>query len=108
MAWRYEGLYRLNKHSFKDEVVNKVSISLNSIVSNSKQDIWHYRLGHVSIDVLAHVDDIEMNCNKVFYPACPTIKLCRFPFATSSIKTTSQFQLVHMDLWGPYYVPSTT
>ncbi|KAL0289241.1 UNVERIFIED_CONTAM: Retrovirus-related Pol polyprotein from transposon RE2, partial [Sesamum radiatum] len=31
----------------------------------------------------------------------------KFPFASSAIRTKSTFDLVHMDIWGPYKEPTT-
>ena len=34
---------------------------------------------------------------------CPKAKQHRLPFQLSTISTTSPFELVHVDTWGPYY-----
>lgn len=38
------------------------------------------------------------------YTICPCAKQTRLPFPSSSIKSTSPFDLIHMDIWGPYKV----
>lgn len=37
---------------------------------------------------------------------CPLAKQTRFKFPLSSIHTSSPFELVHVDIWGGYQVPS--
>lgn len=108
IAWKTDALYRINELSFKEELLRKSSISLNSTTVCNKPNIWHCRLGHVSTEVLAHISNIDVNCNATFCTICPVAKQCRFPFGNSSIKTDFPFQMLHMDLWGPYHLPSST
>jgi len=37
-----------------------------------------------------------------FCETCILAKIHRLPFGRSSISTKSPFELIHMDLWGPY------
>jgi len=39
---------------------------------------------------------------------CVLAKMHRLPFNRSTIQTTHPFQLIHMDLWGPYKVANIT
>ena len=39
---------------------------------------------------------------------CPAAKLPRKSFPHTSIKTTKPFELLHIDLWGPYRVKTHT
>lgn len=36
-------------------------------------------------------------------PICPMARQQRLPFPERSTHSTSIFQLVHIDLWGPYH-----
>lgn len=33
---------------------------------------------------------------------CPAAKKSRTPFSHSCVKTTAMFELIHIDIWGPY------
>ena len=39
---------------------------------------------------------------------CHYARQTRLPFPHSSIKTTKAFQLIHLDVWGPYKTPTVT
>ena len=43
-----------------------------------------------------------------FCETCVLAKFHRLPFNKSTITSKASFQLIHMDLWGPYRVPSVT
>ncbi|XP_010690723.2 uncharacterized protein LOC104904224 [Beta vulgaris subsp. vulgaris] len=72
--------------------------------------IWHARLGHMSVSKMKHVIDLldisssdNMNCE-----ACIMAKHYKIPFSLSSSHATHIFDLVHIDLWGPYRTPCYT
>lgn len=96
---RFAGLYHLQPIS-----------SLNAI-NKTPLDIWHCRLGHPSLERLRFL------CNKFNFissnfqfhcTACPRAKQSRLSFNKTSISTTSPFALIHCDIWGPFFYPSTT
>lgn len=72
--------------------------------------IWHARLGHSSMTKLAHITCIKEHVNKenTSCEACILAKFHRQPFSVSDSMATMAFELVHMDLWGPYRVPDLT
>lgn len=35
---------------------------------------------------------------------CPMAKFCKLPFSLSASQPTQPFQLIHIDIWGPYKV----
>uniref|UniRef100_A0A0V0IVR9 Putative ovule protein n=1 Tax=Solanum chacoense TaxID=4108 RepID=A0A0V0IVR9_SOLCH len=37
---------------------------------------------------------------------CPMARQIRMPFPDSTTTTTKVFELLHIDLWGPYHVPT--
>lgn len=86
-------------------VDNKTPISC-SFSSVDQLLEWHYRLGHIScytmkyLDFLKHIPekpDLIRQCE-----ACHKAKQQRNPFPTSNIHTQTIFELIHVDLWGPY------
>ncbi|XP_015162188.1 uncharacterized protein [Solanum tuberosum] len=63
--------------------------------------LWHNRMGHPSAKVLSQLplsfsdtDDICKDC-----PVCPLAKQTRLPFPLSLSKTSSVFELIHLDVW---------
>ncbi|KAL2244201.1 UNVERIFIED_CONTAM: Retrovirus-related Pol polyprotein from transposon RE1 [Sesamum indicum] len=73
-------------------------------------ELWHARLGHASMDAIKHIPEcklsnvpLELKCG-----ICPKAKQCRISFKSSDSHTTSLFELVHLDVWGPYKTPSLT
>ena len=121
------GLYQLksvnqdgNPSSTKDLLrigQNKDSISIaaalpndvfTSTSSDCKQpnfDIVHARLGHTSASKMQHVSLCKHSLLNTF--TCDVyimVKMHRLPFAKSTITTSSPFQLIHVDVWGPYRV----
>lgn len=95
------GLFHLEFQS-----LNVHSPVVNSVTSKTKLSaLWHLRLGHVSNDVLHHIPDISStvvsDCNKQC-PICPISKQTKLPFPVSSSRATLPFDLIHVDLWGPY------
>ncbi|KAL2243082.1 UNVERIFIED_CONTAM: Retrovirus-related Pol polyprotein from transposon RE1 [Sesamum indicum] len=73
---------------------------------NDKNDfsLWHQRLGHSSPDVMKHIVALhipkphkEHICN-----ICPLAKQTRVPFPLSTSNSISCFDLIHVDIWGPY------
>lgn len=107
------GLYHLDLLS-SSPAVSSNSSSLSSINSASKQQLnalWHMRLGHVSTPVLCKISaissDISAECNKLC-PICPLSKQTKLPFSLSSSHATNLFDLIHVDLWGPYAYETTS
>lgn len=66
------------------------------------------RFGHPSEPVIKHIDDVEFSrLNKdAICDVCPQAKQQRLKFPRSDIKTMRNFELVHIDLWGPYRLES--
>lgn len=69
------------------------------------------RLGHVSTPVLHKIpqlsDCVFEECTNC--PFCPLAKQTYLPFNLSFSRATHIFDLIHVDLWGPYiYFRSNT
>jgi len=69
--------------------------------------IWHKRLGHPSKSVFDLIPVVMTNTN-AHKPCeiCPLAKQTRFKFPVSDSHSTAIFQLIHIDVWGPYKVPT--
>lgn len=65
-------------------------------------------LGYPSIKEIKHIPFRMNKVTKELNEQCivyPQAKQRRKKFPTSISKTTSLFQLVHIDIWGPFKVP---
>ncbi|XP_075097814.1 uncharacterized protein LOC142175140 [Nicotiana tabacum] len=105
------GLYLLCTDSREKEKLKALTTRSNETieVGNIDIDLRHRRLGHVSTQVLkrlaqADLETIKDRINKCI--VCPCAKQTRLPFPTSSIQSKDYFDLIHIDLWGPYKVPT--
>lgn len=123
----FGSLYILDNSSFKATIINKTknqicaSASLQkempmpmlstcnqlsnyvycNVFSNSDNkdelstQIWHSRFDHAYASTMKHLYFIN-------HQSCHMAKQHMLPFPTSNIKTTHTFDLIHMDIWGPY------
>ena len=105
---------------FVSEVLSKLSSyfhgkSINSCNFDSSDSVfrlWHYRLGHPSSQRLTLLNTIVLeiksyNNNKPFdCHICPLAKQQKLPFPHSTSISLSCFDLIHVDIWGPYSTPS--
>ncbi|CAN1758881.1 Retrovirus-related Pol polyprotein from transposon RE1 [Linum perenne] len=91
------GLYLLEQHSDVHALVVDGSSSVFF-------DLWHYRLGHASVQCQ---NLAKCPVNKHFHcRVCPSAKQTRIQFPNSSSHANQCFDLVHMDIWGSYSVAS--
>lgn len=105
-----DGLYLLNQNF--DQTAHDTKLTTNNTQSSyNKIDInlWHKRFGHVSTVMLnkilpTKIETITRVLNKCF--VCPRAKQIRFPFPESTIKSSSSFDMVDMDIEGPYKTPT--
>ena len=85
---------------------NKTAVGVsNGLFSKVGIDVIHARLGHVSLSKMKHIPIYncsgltEFNCD-----ICSCVKFHKLPFDKSLNRAVDCFDLVHMDLWGPYRV----
>jgi len=60
----------------------------------------------MSLGKMSLVSQHARFCNNIkdfVYEICPKAKQHRLPFPTSHISTSSTFELLHIDTWGPYH-----
>ena len=55
----------------------------------------------LKIDTSSKGDGISVHC-----PVCPLAKQTRLAFPISATRASMMFDVVHMDLWGPYKTPT--
>ncbi|CAN1775498.1 hypothetical protein LINPERHAP1_LOCUS13349, partial [Linum perenne] len=72
-------------------------------------DMWHCRLGHPSSP---RIQAIHKNNPSISVPlhshcrVCHLAKQRHLPFSPSSSHASVAFELVHMDIWGPFSTPT--
>lgn len=72
-------------------------------------DLMHARLGHVSVSKMQHLSFCKCNDLKEYFcDTCSIEKHHKLPFAPSKSIAASIFDLIHVDLWGPYRTKSIT
>lgn len=65
-----------------------------------KDSLWHDRLGHPSSMVLGHLP-FPASSNKPC-DVCHAAEQTKLSFPTSTSTTSCIFELLHVDIWGPY------
>jgi len=91
------------------EEIDQSSVNNMTSFKNCDIDIWHFRLGHSSNKILDHIcknnTDIQydrMNiCDFCYYA-----KQHKLSFPNSKSVTQAIFDLVHIDIWGPFSIAS--
>ena len=73
--------------------------------------LWHCRLGHPSakrLDLLQSVVPTIISCNNKTFDCSisPLAKQRRLSFRTFVSHSSACFDLIHVDIWGPYSTPS--
>ncbi|KAL2230846.1 UNVERIFIED_CONTAM: Retrovirus-related Pol polyprotein from transposon RE1 [Sesamum indicum] len=99
-------LYFLDYSSFAsvDSHPHSIFSAVNTSNTSSNYAIWHKRLGHANSLVLSHISDLNItDMNKdCICSICPKAKQTRKPFPSSTHHAVKTFDLIHMDVWGPY------
>jgi len=68
-------------------------------------EVLHARLGHTSLSKMKYISACKnVLPNSFSCDTCILAKAHRLQFERSTITTKAPFELVHMDLWGPYKV----
>lgn len=102
------GLYHLQLQDSSSNVMFVPHVVHSFSVYKSKLSVlWHMRLGHVSHAVLNKIDtishDVSYHCNNTCH-VCLLAKQCKLTFPSSTSYASANFDLLHVDLWGPYNV----
>lgn len=67
----------------------------------------HIRLGHLLFSSMRNLSFIhDPSVSDYFCDICPLARQCRLSFPLSQISTKSEFEMIHVDTWGPYKVPT--
>jgi len=79
----------------------------NEVQHVNSYELWHKRLGHAPFSKLQHLPGLQLqhNASKVCI-VCPMAKLTKLPYQLSHSQSSAVCELLHMDIWGPYRVPT--
>ena len=78
-----------------------------SSTADSLSSLWHKRLGHAPLKVLSRIKELNIvSVHEHHCSICPIAKQSRLPFPTSLSHSSSIFDIIHGDVWGPYRVPN--
>ena len=102
-----DGVYPI--HPQKASQISLSSKACNSVTSSFvfNKTLWHLRLGHPSDQALKHLfPNVKVGLDKytVVDNSCAHClygKMHNLPFPKSQFTTSSPFELIHFDLWGP-------
>ena len=103
MSQKKIGTSRLDNESLW--LPNKTTNINKSCVDIDTTKLWHFRMGHLSYDRLKFFSSYYSNISIGYvHPcdACLFAKQKRLPFPFSSTKSTQFFDLLHVDIWGPF------
>ena len=71
--------------------------------------LWHNRLGHVPFVKMRNIPTIPIKFSTkqpFICTICPMARQVRLPFTPSTTHSKNIFELLHIDLWSPYHVPT--
>ena len=91
------------------DVFSHFTAATSTRVPSPSSSIWHARLSHpfdVKLNTLCHViPSLQPSCNKDCH-IYPMAKIKRLTFPFHNKISSCAFDLVHMDVWGPYSTPT--
>ena len=85
--------------------------SQDYVISQASSEIWHQRLGHPShtkIDILSKLLKLSnvKNNHSDLCKICPLTKQKRISFPSNPKLSKAPFDLIHIDVWGPFQTPT--
>uniref|UniRef100_A0A803KUW9 GAG-pre-integrase domain-containing protein n=1 Tax=Chenopodium quinoa TaxID=63459 RepID=A0A803KUW9_CHEQI len=100
------------KNGEKSAMTTNTYSNVPSMVKNapvlSSRTLWHHRLGHAPftrIEKIHNLKGVKSSSSDVCL-TCPLAKFTKLPYNLSVSREKEPFELVHLDTWGPYRVPT--
>lgn len=115
------GLYYLDKRAGKKEIqelvksdqtrmtgyVSKDEVPRSCVAELDQCVLWHNRLGHApmaKVKLTGCIDKIDHVSRSSICLTCPMARFTKLPYTHSKSCAKNKFELVHIDIWGPYKV----
>ncbi|KAL2239042.1 UNVERIFIED_CONTAM: Retrovirus-related Pol polyprotein from transposon RE2 [Sesamum indicum] len=99
---RCKNLY-IVRHSTQNTSFS-TSVSCNAANNRCNVQTWHHRLGHIPLLVMRHIPFLN-SAAMILDDSCETChkaKQTRSIFPSSTSHSKAPFDLIHLDVWGPY------
>ncbi|XP_075088478.1 uncharacterized protein LOC142170460 [Nicotiana tabacum] len=93
-------------------ILNKTSVCAPFSCLSHGNDVnvlWHNRLGYVPFVKMKSIYTIPVafsNKQPFLCSICPMARQTRLPFPQRTSNTKQIFDLLHIDIWGPYHTPT--
>lgn len=98
------GKFKASLYHFEESTIKAQSHLVNDAAVTSgdtnKINLWHLRMGHMPISMLHHLDLDFLKSSSMDHVCqiCLAAKQVRNSFLSSSIKTTTTLELLHVDI----------
>lgn len=102
----------IDKHNYcaqEESHMHKASTVQEELNHCNMAKLWHLRLGHVPFKQLYTLFPKSVNKEtrqEIICTTCHLAKQTRNVYPRSSIKSSESFELLHIDVWGPFKHPS--
>ena len=100
-------LYVLYGSTISADASMRIKPSINVIVDTA---LWHNRLGHPSVEKIDMITDVlgikQINKGSFHCSVCPLAKQKHLPYVSNNNLCANAFDLLHIDIWGPFSVPT--
>ena len=108
LAGMDDKLKSIIKHLLTEDKINLVVAgSTGCQQGRDSYEVWHQRLGHPPCQKLKHVSGLHLlSANSKVCVSCLMAKFARQPFKVDTNRSHTLCELIHMDIWGPYRVPT--
>ena len=107
----HENLYILESSFSKSTSSSSIIPSQIHTTFQISAEVWHQRLGHPSpnkIHILSKELHIlsEKSVHESVCKVCPLAKQKSISFQSSNNMSPFPFDLIHLDIWGPFHEPT--
>ncbi|XP_075096480.1 uncharacterized protein LOC107770479 [Nicotiana tabacum] len=95
-------------HSGKHQKLEAKAANVHLQKSTMQEEdlkVWHGRLGHAPNRVVRQIPNMKFKTSSDEIKECticPLARQGRLPFPKSTSRSDKPFQLIHVDVWGPY------
>lgn len=84
--------------------ISNASVNVSMSTASNSLEVWHNKLGHAPIQkikIIPHLSIMNKNADAICL-TCPMARFTKPPFPSSTSLVARPFDLVLLDIWGPY------